>query len=120
MTSPATTSLRKLPAPAETGVPPTALAPMQDITTRAFMSVLHEYASPDYYFTEYFRVHAHSRLEKHILESITQSRSYFDPEFLSFIEWLPPFFIPCRYVFGLHAIINVDAATEFKALSFLS
>ena len=75
MTSPGTVSLRKLSAPVEAGVPPTALAPMQDITTRSFMAVLHDYTSPDYYFTEYFRVHEHSRLEKHILESITDNPS---------------------------------------------
>lgn len=53
--------------------PCTALAPMQDVTTRAFMKVIHQLGSPDYYFTEYFRVHETSILEKHILYSITNN-----------------------------------------------
>lgn len=51
----------------------TALAPMQDVTTLAFMQVIDRYGSPDYYFTEYFRVYANSRLEAHILKSITEN-----------------------------------------------
>jgi len=48
-----------------------ALAPMQDVTTLPFMRIIGEYGAPDLFFTEYFRVHAHSRLEPHILASIT-------------------------------------------------
>ena len=57
------------------GQPITALAPMQDVTTLPFMSVISEIGSPDYFFTEYFRVHLQSNLEKHILESITRNRT---------------------------------------------
>lgn len=46
---------------------------MQDVTTRPFMHLIAEYGPPDYYFTEYFRVHSHSTLEPHILESITSN-----------------------------------------------
>ncbi|MEM8550232.1 MAG: tRNA-dihydrouridine synthase family protein [Verrucomicrobiota bacterium] len=52
---------------------PTALAPMQDVTTLPFMRVMAQYGPPDYFFTEYFRVYPHSRLEKHILASITEN-----------------------------------------------
>ncbi|GHB90977.1 tRNA dihydrouridine synthase [Cerasicoccus arenae] len=55
--------------------PPTALAPMQDVTTRAFMAIVNEYGPPDLFFTEYFRVHEHSRPEAHILESIDDNPS---------------------------------------------
>lgn len=55
--------------------PPTALAPMQDVTTRAFMAIVNEYGPPDYFFTEYFRVHEHSRPEEHILDSIVRNPS---------------------------------------------
>ncbi|OYV48271.1 MAG: dihydrouridine synthase [Verrucomicrobia bacterium 21-51-4] len=48
---------------------------MQDVTTLAFMRVVAQYGSPDYFFTEYFRVHDHSRLEPHILSSITENPS---------------------------------------------
>lgn len=57
------------------GQPVTALAPMQDVTVLSFMKVIAGYGPPDYFFTEYFRVHEHSVLEKHILESITENPS---------------------------------------------
>ena len=52
------------------GQPWSALAPMQDVTTLAFMRLLGKYGAPDLLFTEYFRVHGHSRLEQHIVDSI--------------------------------------------------
>ncbi len=55
--------------------PITALAPMQDVTTLPFMQVLAQYGAPDLFFTEYFRVHSHSSLETHILNSITQNKT---------------------------------------------
>ena len=62
-----------LPAPITTGQPLTALAPMQDVTDLAFMRVIAHYGAPDYYVTEFFRVHAQSRPEKHILRSIDEN-----------------------------------------------
>ncbi len=64
---------RTLPPVIVPGHPLTALAPMQDVTDLPFMRVIHHYGDPDYYFTEYFRVHAHSRLDGHILRSITEN-----------------------------------------------
>ncbi len=54
-------------------MPLTALAPMQDVTDLAFMSVIAHYGAPDYYVTEFFRVHAQSRPETHILRSIDEN-----------------------------------------------
>lgn len=51
----------------------TALAPMQDVTDLAFMRVIAHYGAPDYFFTEFFRVHANSRPERHILRSIDEN-----------------------------------------------
>jgi tRNA-dihydrouridine synthase len=68
-------SNRALPQTIVPGQPITALAPMQDVTTLPFMSVVSDIGSPDYFFTEYFRVHVQSRLEKHILEAITENRT---------------------------------------------
>ena len=51
----------------------TALAPMQDVTDVCFMNAIGDYGCPDYFFTEYFRVHETSRLEKYILKSITEN-----------------------------------------------
>ena len=65
--------LTALPAPLLPGQPLTALAPMQDVTDLAFMRVIAHYGAPDYFFTEFFRVHAQSRPEKHILRSIDEN-----------------------------------------------
>jgi len=50
-----------------------ALAPMQDVTDLPFWRLLSTYGGPDVYWTEYFRVHATSSLERWILESITRN-----------------------------------------------
>ena len=50
-----------------------ALAPMQDVTDLPFMGLMARYGGADVYWTEYFRVHAVSHLEKWILESITRN-----------------------------------------------
>ena len=64
---------RVLPERLVPGQPLTALAPMQDVTDLAFMRVIAHYGAPDYFFTEFFRVHAQSRPEKHILRSIDEN-----------------------------------------------
>lgn len=48
---------------------------MQDVTDLAFMRVMAHYGAPDYFFTEFFRVHGQSRPEKHILRSIVENRT---------------------------------------------
>jgi len=50
-----------------------ALAPMQDVTDLAFWRLMTRYGGADVYYTEYFRVHPDSHLEKPILSSITQN-----------------------------------------------
>lgn len=50
-----------------------ALAPMQDVTDLPFMRIMKHYGGADVYYTEYFRVHADSCLNKTILSSITQN-----------------------------------------------
>lgn len=50
-----------------------ALAPMQDITDHAFLRLMRSYGGADLYFTEYFRVHTVSRLNKEILRVITEN-----------------------------------------------
>jgi tRNA-dihydrouridine synthase len=62
-----------LPPPLAAGLPLTALAPMQDVTDLAFMRVIAHYGAPDYFFTEFFRVHSQSRPQKHILRSIDEN-----------------------------------------------
>ncbi len=53
--------------------PVLALAPMQDVTDLPFWRLMTAYGGADVYFTEYFRVHADSNLEKWILESIVRN-----------------------------------------------
>ena len=53
--------------------PVLALAPMQDVTDLPFWRLMTGYGGADVYFTEYFRVHATSTLEKWILKSITEN-----------------------------------------------
>ncbi len=62
-----------LPPGQQPGRALTALAPMQDVTDLAFMRVIAHFGAPDYFFTEFFRVHAQSRPEKHILRSIDEN-----------------------------------------------
>jgi tRNA-dihydrouridine synthase B len=68
-------SPRILPAAICPGLPLTALAPMQDVTDLPFMRVMAHYGAPDYFFTEFFRVHAQSRPEKHIVRSIVENQT---------------------------------------------
>ncbi len=62
--------MHPLPPTRAPGVPPTALAPMQDVTTLPFMEVISRYGAPDYFFTEYFRVYATSTPEPFIIRSL--------------------------------------------------
>lgn len=48
---------------------------MQAVTNLPFMNVIGKMGGPDYYVTEYFRVHALYHLEKKILRSITENNT---------------------------------------------
>lgn len=50
-----------------------ALAPMQDVTDLPFWRLMAGYGGADVYYTEYFRVHPTSNLEKGILPSIVEN-----------------------------------------------
>jgi tRNA-dihydrouridine synthase B len=50
-----------------------ALAPMQDVTDLPFWRLMTRYGGADVYYTEYFRVHPDSRLEKYILRSVMEN-----------------------------------------------
>src|SRR5260370_34444237 len=62
-----------LPALLASPEPILALAPMQAVTDLPFWRLMTKYGGADVYYTEYFRVHATSTLEKHILKSITEN-----------------------------------------------
>ncbi|HMJ89252.1 MAG TPA: tRNA-dihydrouridine synthase family protein [Candidatus Acidoferrum sp.] len=59
--------------PTAPGRPALALAPMQDVTDLPFWRLMTQYGGADVYYTEYFRVHATSHLEKYILRSVTEN-----------------------------------------------
>ncbi|MEC7402265.1 MAG: tRNA-dihydrouridine synthase family protein, partial [Verrucomicrobiota bacterium] len=46
---------------------------MQDVTGLPFMKIIARRGAPDLFFTEFFRVHANSRLDDAILSSITEN-----------------------------------------------
>jgi tRNA-dihydrouridine synthase len=73
VTAPVASPPKALPAAILPAQPLTALAPMQDVTDLAFMGVVAHYGAPDYFFTEFLRVHSMSRAEKHILRSIDEN-----------------------------------------------
>ena len=50
-----------------------ALAPMQGVTDLPFLRLMTAYGGADLYVTEYFRVYATSRLDKHVLKSIMEN-----------------------------------------------
>jgi tRNA-dihydrouridine synthase len=53
--------------------PVLALAPMQGVTDLPFLRLIAGYGGANVYVTEYFRVYATSRLDKHILKSVTEN-----------------------------------------------
>jgi tRNA-dihydrouridine synthase len=55
--------------------PALVLAPMQDVTDLPFMRVLARRGAPDWFVTEYFRVHPHSELNAYILRSISENET---------------------------------------------
>ena len=55
--------------------PALVLAPMQDVTDLPFMRVLARRGAPDWFVTEYFRVHPHSGLNAYILRSISENET---------------------------------------------
>ena len=55
--------------------PALVLAPMQDVTDLPFMRVIARRGAPDWYVTEYFRVHPDSNLSRYILRSIVENET---------------------------------------------
>jgi tRNA-dihydrouridine synthase len=55
--------------------PALVLAPMQDVTDLPFMRIIARRGAPDWFVTEYFRVHPDSCLDRYILRSITENQT---------------------------------------------
>ena len=98
---------QRLPEPLAQGQPLTALAPMQDVTDLAFMRVIAAYGPPDYFFTEFFRVHAQSRPERHILRSIDENDTG-RPVFAQLIGEDIPHMLRTVEALARHPIAGID------------
>jgi len=66
---------KSLPGTVDPASPPTALAPMQNVTDHAFLHVIAEIGPPDFFFTEYFAIHATSGLDQGTLRSIKENQT---------------------------------------------
>jgi tRNA-dihydrouridine synthase B len=97
----------RLPTAIQPELALTALAPMQDVTDLTFMQAVAHYGSPDYFFTEYFRVYVGSRLEKHILRSITENATG-RPVFAQLIGESIPDLVRAARELSQYAIAGVD------------
>jgi tRNA-dihydrouridine synthase len=61
--------------PLRADTPRLVLAPMQDVTDLPFMRVIARRGAPDWFVTEYFRVHPDSKLDAYVLRSITENQT---------------------------------------------
>jgi tRNA-dihydrouridine synthase len=80
---------------------------MQDVTDLAFMRVIARYGAPDYFFTEFFRVHAQSRPERHILRSIDENDTG-RPVFAQMIGEDIPHLVRTAVALAEHPIAGID------------
>jgi tRNA-dihydrouridine synthase B len=85
----------------------TALAPMQDVTNIHFMQTIATYGCPDYFFTEYFRVHRDSGLDKYILRSITENTTGY-PVFAQMIGESIPDLVRTARLLSRYPIAGID------------
>jgi len=84
-----------------------ALAPMQDVTDLPFWGLMAKYGGPDVYWTEYFRVHPTSTIEKYILRSITENPTG-KPAIAQMIGNDIPSLVRTARELQQHAIVAVD------------
>jgi tRNA-dihydrouridine synthase len=80
---------------------------MQDVTTTGFMRVIGRRGVPDWFVTEYFRVHETSTPEKHILDSI-QNHGTARPVFAQLIGEDVPHIIRTIKLLQAYPIAGID------------
>lgn len=80
---------------------------MQDVTDLAFMRVMAHFGAPDYFVTEYFRVHPDSAPEKKILRSITENETG-RPIFAQMIGMDIPSLVRTSKILLKHDIAGMD------------
>jgi tRNA-dihydrouridine synthase len=67
--------MHTLPPQIIPGQPPTVLAPMQDITMHSYLHIVAQCGAPDYFFTEYYRVHEFSRIDDEVEKSLRDNHT---------------------------------------------
>ncbi|MGL4398721.1 MAG: tRNA-dihydrouridine synthase family protein [Luteolibacter sp.] len=87
--------------------PALVLAPMQDVTDLPFMRVIARRGAPDWFVTEYFRVHPESCLNRYILRSITENETG-RPVFAQMIGRDLPSLIRTARELGEHPVAGID------------
>ena len=66
-------SLKSIPPSLVDGQWPTALAPMQDVTSLPFMKVIAKRGAPDFFFTEFLGFMQIHELTQEILSAVTEN-----------------------------------------------
>lgn len=90
-----------------TGRPALVLAPMQDVTDLPFMRILARRGAPDWFVTEYFRVHPDSKPNHYILRSIDENRTG-RPIFAQMIGKDLPDLVRTARQLAAHPIAGID------------
>ncbi|MDR0679790.1 MAG: tRNA-dihydrouridine synthase family protein [Puniceicoccales bacterium] len=85
----------------------TALAPMRDITTRAFCDLFLHYGEPDLYVTEFLRVHLSSSIDSNIVAMLTDRRSA-RPVFVQLLGREPSEFIRIAKLISRYHVHGID------------
>ncbi len=87
--------------------PARVLAPMQDVTDLPFMRVIARRGAPDWFVTEYFRVHQDSHLNRYILRSILENETG-RPVFAQMIGRDLPSLLRTAAELATHPVAGID------------
>ncbi len=87
--------------------PALVLAPMQDVTDLPFMRVIAQRGAPDWFVTEYFRVHPESCLNRYILRSIVENETG-RPVFAQMIGRDLPSLVRTAQELAKHPVAGID------------
>lgn len=87
--------------------PALVLAPMQDVTDLPFMRVIARRGAPDWFVTEYFRVHPESCPNRYILRSIAENQTG-RPIFAQMIGRDLPSLIRTAHELARYSIAGID------------
>ena len=87
--------------------PALVLAPMQDVTDLPFMRIIARRGAPDWFVTEYFRVHPESCLNRYILRSIDENETG-RPVFAQMIGRDLPSLVRTARELATHDVAGID------------